>query len=109
MQVAPGLVGPAGLRPAHRDELAPFQSTKLHRAPASQDRVMQDTELAKISQAGMSDISQRASWRTAKPKTAVGSAIVARVARPIIIAGSGEAACLEDRGVLNLIRDRGCL
>ena len=48
---------------------------------------MQDTELAKISQAGMSDISQRASWRTAKPKTAVGSAIVARVARPIIPRG----------------------
>ena len=34
---------------------------------------MQDTELARISQAGMRDILQRASWRTAKPKTAVGA------------------------------------
>ena len=31
---------------------------------------MQDTELAKISQAGMPDILQRANWRTAKPKIA---------------------------------------
>src|SRR6516162_6440978 len=32
---------------------------------------LQDTELARISQAGMPDILQRASWRSAKPKTAV--------------------------------------
>ena len=58
MQVAPGLVGPAGLRTAHRDELAPFQSTKLHRAPAQPGSRLQDTALARISQAGMPDIFQ---------------------------------------------------
>jgi hypothetical protein len=31
LQVASGLVGPAGLLTAHRDELAPFQKTKLNR------------------------------------------------------------------------------
>jgi hypothetical protein len=69
VQVAPGLVGPAGLRTAHRDELAPFQSTQLHRAPASQGSRLQDTKLVRISQAGMLDISQRASWCTLQNRT----------------------------------------
>ena len=70
MQVAPGLVGPAGLRTAHHDELAPFQKTGLHRSCQPGPR-LQDTELARISQAGMPDILQWASWRSAKPRTAV--------------------------------------